>query len=68
MMSAKAMSSSASVAAPVPSTEFPSGAMYQFMSPWLSNQSCSYFQRLSKGLVVGVDGQQHPVADPFGDG
>ena len=48
MISAKAMSSSASVAAPLPSTEFPSGAMYQFMSPWLSGNSCSYFQRLSK--------------------
>ena len=45
--SAKAMSSSPSVAAPVPDAAVPWGLISQFMRPsdWI--QSCSYFHRLS---------------------
>ncbi len=45
--SANAMSSSPSLAAPVPSTCVPAALMYQFMSPLLSSQRFAYFQNLS---------------------
>ena len=42
------MSSSESVAAPVPSGLFPAASMYQCIRPLSSSQSCEYFQSSSK--------------------
>ena len=63
------MSSSESVAPPLPSAREPSGAMYQLIRPFaLRKHERVLPEGVEQRLVVEHDGDDHAVRDALGDG